>query len=78
MFADEETLREHIEQLRWYINRYGRGIVIYWHTHFDSIKESPYLQDTNGMIIILDDLPEKMIPTHTHQGKGAKWKNDVL
>lgn len=61
MFADEETLREHIEQLRWYINRYGRGIVIYWRGYYESIKESPIYKSTNGMIIILDDVPEKMI-----------------
>ena len=70
MFADEETLREHIEQLRWYINRYGRGIVIYWRGYFDSIKESPIYKSTNGMIIILDDLPEKMILLSQSQGRG--------
>ena len=61
MYADEETLREHIEQLRWYINRYGRGIVIYWRGYTDTIKESPLYKSTNGMIVILDDVPQDWI-----------------
>lgn len=31
MFGDVVTFDEHLEQLHGYVNRYGKGLVIYWH-----------------------------------------------
>jgi hypothetical protein len=39
LFADQETFAEHFEQLRGYVNRYGRGLVIYWHGYNAAIQD---------------------------------------
>lgn len=39
LFADEVSLQENLDQLQGYVNRYGRGLVIYWHGYVDSIVE---------------------------------------
>jgi len=52
MFADQETLSEHLEQLRGYSNRYGRGLVIYWHGFVEEIEAS-------DDFIIANTLPEE-------------------
>jgi len=39
LFADQETFAEHFEQLRGYVNRYGRGLVIYWHGYNAAIRD---------------------------------------
>ena len=61
MFADEDTLNEHVEQLQGYINRYGQGMVVYWRGFFESIRDSPAYRSTNGMVVFVDDLPEEWI-----------------
>jgi hypothetical protein len=60
MFADALTFEENLEQFRAYNNRYGRGMVIYWHG---------FVEDILGMlpddrIIVRDCFPEEwMFPT---------------
>jgi len=39
LFADESTLNDNIDQLQGYVNRYGRGLVIYWHGYVESIVD---------------------------------------
>jgi len=58
MFADEETLAEHFEQLRGYTNRYGRGLVIYWHGYVENISASELFQSFDDMIVLSERFPE--------------------
>jgi len=58
MFADENTLSENIEQFQGYNNRYGRGMVIYWHGFSESILD---LVHDDDMLVITDTLPEHFI-----------------
>lgn len=62
MYADESTFREHYDQIQGYINRYGRGLIIYWHGYANSIKQSPLYEATNQMVILTDDFPEEWLP----------------
>jgi len=57
MFADVATFEEHLEQLKGYNNRYGRGLVIYWHGC--SVEVYRRLQD--DMIIVRDSFPSDWI-----------------
>lgn len=59
MFADEETLAEHFEQLRGYTNRYGRGLVIYWHGYVESLTSSDLFLSFNDMVVLSSDLPDE-------------------
>ena len=61
LFADHETFAEHFEQLRGYVNRYGRGLVIYWHGYAASIKETDLYRSTDGMILLADTFPTEWI-----------------
>ena len=55
MFADAATFKENIDQFRGYNNRYGRGMVIYWHGYVEDIGSV-----LNGdMIILRDHFPEE-------------------
>ena len=58
MFADEETLAEHFEQLRGYTNRYGRGLVIYWHGYLENITSSDLFASFDDMVVITSTFPE--------------------
>jgi len=55
MFADENTLRENLDQFKGYKNRYGRGMVIYWHGFTESMLDIIVDED---MLVITDTLPE--------------------
>jgi len=57
MFADTVTFDEHLEQLRAYNNRYGRGLVIYWH----GCTEEIYYKLRDDMIIVRDCFPNDWI-----------------
>jgi hypothetical protein len=57
MFADQETFEEHLKQLESYRNRYGRGMVIYWHGLVENIFD--ILKD--DMILVRDHFPEDWI-----------------
>lgn len=57
MFADKETFLGHIDQLRSYTNRYGRGLVIYWHGFTSDICELLY----DDMILIRDRFPSSWL-----------------
>jgi len=59
MFADEDTLAEHFEQLRGYTNRYGRGLVIYWHGYVETITSSSLFASADDMIMISHTFPEE-------------------
>ncbi len=61
LFADQETFAEHFEQLRGYINRYGRGLVIYWHGYHAQITQSDLFLSTNGMVLLADTFPREWI-----------------
>lgn len=52
-FADELTYSEHLEQFKAYTNRYGRGMVIYWHGFVDSL-----LTTAQDSIVITDSFPD--------------------
>ena len=56
MFADEDTFREHLEQLNGYYNRYGTGMVIYWHGFVDTL-----LQREDSIVLISDHFPQEWI-----------------
>ena len=62
MYAEESTFKEHYDQIQGYINRYGRGLIIYWHGYASSIKQSPLFEATNQMVILTDDFPEEWLP----------------
>ena len=72
MFADEETLAEHLEQLRGYANRYGRGLVIYWHGYVADIKSSHVFQAADDMILLSNKFPEQWM------GLDGKSPTDAL
>lgn len=55
MFADAATFKENLDQFRGYNNRYGRGMVIYWHGFVEDIGS--ILND--DMIILRDHFPEE-------------------
>lgn len=55
MFADAATFKENLDQFRGYNNRYGRGMVIYWHGFVEDV--GALLQD--DMIILRDHFPEE-------------------
>ena len=60
MFADVQTFKENIDQFRAYNNRYGRGLVIYWHGFVKDVC-SLLIDD---MIIVRDRFPDNwMFPT---------------
>ena len=54
MFADEATFTEQLEQFRAYNNRYGRGMVIYWH----GVAQSVYGKLLDDMVIVRDGFPD--------------------
>lgn len=58
MFADENTLYENMEQFKGYNNRYGRGLVIYWHGFAESILD---LIANDDMLVITDTLPDNFL-----------------
>lgn len=58
MFADMITFKENLEQFRAYNNRYGRGMVIYWHGFVEDICATLLMDD---MIIIRDHFPNDWI-----------------
>lgn len=58
MFADIATFNENLEQFHAYNNRYGRGMVIYWHGFSEDISSKLLIDD---MIIIRDSLPDEWI-----------------
>jgi hypothetical protein len=53
IFADDITFKEHLEQFREYNNRYGRGLVIYWHGYVESVQS--LLSD--DLILVRDHFP---------------------
>ena len=59
MFADEETFSENYEQLKSYVNRYGSGLVIYWHGYVASLSRW-----RDESILVCDHFPEEwLFPT---------------
>ena len=59
MFADEETFNENYEQLKSYVNRYGSGMVIYWHGYVSTL--SRWRDDS---ILVCDRFPDDwLFPT---------------
>lgn len=59
MFADRVTFVEHMKQLESYRNRYGRGMVIYWHGCTEDV-----VQATDDLILIRTEFPEDwLFPT---------------
>lgn len=62
MFADAKTFKDHLSQFKAYYNRYGRGMVIYWHGYVEDVYQ--HIQEFGDNIIIRDTFPEKwMFPT---------------
>lgn len=60
MCADRRTFSDHLKQLESYRNRYGRGMVLYWH----GIVEDVFSQLQDDMIIVRDSFPsEWLFPT---------------
>ncbi|KAJ1440138.1 hypothetical protein B484DRAFT_443660 [Ochromonadaceae sp. CCMP2298] len=60
MFADAATFKENVDQFRGYNNRYGRGMVIYWHGFAEDVAACV----DNDMILVRDHFPnEWMFPT---------------
>lgn len=57
MFADKKTFQDHLIQLESYRNRYGRGMVIYWH----GVVEDVYSMLTDDMIVVRDSFPDEWI-----------------
>jgi hypothetical protein len=57
MFADVSTFEEHVDQFRTYNNRYGRGLVIYWHGYVDEV-ESIAKHDFQDFLIVTDHFPD--------------------
>lgn len=39
MFGDSTTFEQNLEQLQGYVNRYGKGLVIFWFGYVDAIEE---------------------------------------
>lgn len=58
MFADVLTFKENLDQFRAYNNRYGRGMVIYWHGFVEEICTSMLSDD---MIVVRDHFPNEWI-----------------
>ena len=56
LFADEETFQENYDQLKSYTNRYGPGMVIYWHGYVSSLDNR-----NDEMILICDHFPTHWI-----------------
>lgn len=54
LFADAITFKENLEQFRAYNNRYGRGLVIYWHGFSSDVFD--LLSD--DMIVVRDTFPD--------------------
>lgn len=57
MFADRRTFQDHLFQLESYRNRYGRGMVIYWH----GVVEDVYSLLSDDMIVVRSSFPEEWI-----------------
>ncbi len=55
-FGDPQTHSENLEQLLGYVNRFGPGLVIYWHDFVDSIRET-----TPPEILVSNKLPDLWI-----------------
>lgn len=72
MYADEGTFTEHIEQLQGYINRYGRGMVIYWRGFSESVKQCPAFRSTNHMVVLFQDVPSDWILPTTRQAPNGE------
>ena len=56
MFADETTFAENLEQFQAYNNRYGCGLVIYWHGFLETLL--PKIEGLDGMIQITNSFPD--------------------
>jgi len=58
IFADEITFNENkVEQFQGYVNRYGRGMVIYWHGFVDSVVSD--ITNDNESIVVVDHFPDE-------------------
>ena len=57
MFADIITFQDNLDQFKTYNNRYGRGLVIYWH----GLSQDIYDSLTDDMIIVRDRFPDHWI-----------------
>lgn len=60
LFADVDTLTDHSAQFKEYINRYGRGLVIYWHGFVEDVVEKAF-QMFGDMVIVSHYFPEEWI-----------------
>lgn len=74
MFADALTFEENLEQFRAYNNRYGRGMVIYWHGFVEDIVSM--LPDDR--IIVRDSFPEEWIFPTGEKADGRVPAFDLL
>ncbi len=59
LFADVETLEEHLTQFRAYSNRYGHGLVIYWFGFEEGVIEAVKKHDIG--VTLTSSFPEKWI-----------------
>ncbi len=64
MFADEITFEEHMEQFQGYMNRYGRGLIIYWFGYVDTIVSMIHTKYGSDMLTVTHSFPnEILLPT---------------
>jgi CDAN1-interacting nuclease 1 len=56
MFADKTTFNEQAEQLNGYVNRYGKGLVIYWYGFSQDVPDN-----CGDDILVVDTFPEHWI-----------------
>jgi hypothetical protein len=57
MFAGPDTYNEHSEQFKGYTNRYGRGLVIYWHGFVENVIPL----GLNDNVVVTDRFPAEWI-----------------
>ena len=72
MFADEETFNENYEQLKSYVNRYGSGLVIYWHGYVASLSRW-----RDESILVCDHFPEEWIFPTGEPADGREPEFDI-
>lgn len=77
MFADRYTFEENLIQFRTYINRYGRGMVIYWQGFSEDILKHPAIL-MNDDIIIRDSFPDDWIFPTGEPADGRKPMFDEI
>jgi hypothetical protein len=79
LFADMEVFEENLVQFRTYTNRFGRGMVIYWHGFCEDILSHHSLK-MNDDLLICDSFPEDwLFPTgEPADGRKPQFDNIAL